>query len=61
VDVEKPKFNVKPQALPGKKRVAHDAKHTEVSGSLATISLKYVFVAASFSVSNFFFCNDAFI
>ncbi|TNN60163.1 putative exonuclease GOR [Liparis tanakae] len=29
VDVEKPKFNVKPQALPGKKRVAHDAKHTE--------------------------------
>ncbi|XP_034396655.1 RNA exonuclease 1 homolog [Cyclopterus lumpus] len=29
VDVEKPKLNVKPQALPGKKRVAHDAKHTE--------------------------------
>ncbi|XP_031705348.1 RNA exonuclease 1 homolog isoform X2 [Anarrhichthys ocellatus] len=26
---EKPKLNVKPQALPGRKRVAHDAKHTE--------------------------------
>lgn len=28
MDVEKP--NVKPQALPLKKRVAHEAKHTEV-------------------------------
>ncbi|KAL6114778.1 uncharacterized protein ACO6RY_05461 [Pungitius sinensis] len=29
-DVEKPKLSVKPQeSLPGKKRVAHDAKHTE--------------------------------
>uniref|UniRef100_A0AAQ4RSK3 Exonuclease domain-containing protein n=1 Tax=Gasterosteus aculeatus aculeatus TaxID=481459 RepID=A0AAQ4RSK3_GASAC len=28
-DVEKPKLSVKPQALPGK-RVAHDAKHTEL-------------------------------
>ncbi|XP_068422495.1 RNA exonuclease 1 homolog isoform X2 [Clinocottus analis] len=29
MDVEKPKLNVKPQAPLGRKRVAHDAKHTE--------------------------------
>ncbi|XP_049907406.1 RNA exonuclease 1 homolog isoform X3 [Epinephelus moara] len=29
MDVEKPEFNVKPQALPGKMRVAHEVKHTE--------------------------------
>ncbi|XP_019111228.2 RNA exonuclease 1 homolog isoform X2 [Larimichthys crocea] len=28
-DAEKLEFNVKPQVLPGKKRVAHEAKHTE--------------------------------
>nr|XP_020444048.1 uncharacterized protein LOC109953040 [Monopterus albus] len=28
-DVEKSEVNVKPQVLPGKKRVAHEAKHTE--------------------------------
>lgn len=28
--MEKPEFNVKPQALPGKTRVAHEVKHTEV-------------------------------
>ncbi|XP_040010717.1 RNA exonuclease 1 homolog isoform X2 [Xiphias gladius] len=29
MDVEKPELDVTPQALPGKKRVAHEAKHTE--------------------------------
>ncbi|XP_070759888.1 RNA exonuclease 1 homolog [Enoplosus armatus] len=31
MDVEKPELNVKPQALSGKKRVAHEAKHSEQS------------------------------
>lgn len=30
MDVEKSEVDVKPQALPGKKRVAHEAKHSEV-------------------------------
>lgn len=30
MEVEKPEFKVIPQELPGKKRVAHEAKHTEV-------------------------------
>lgn len=30
MDVEKPEVNVKPQEVPGKKRVAHEVKHTEV-------------------------------
>ncbi|XP_059192195.1 RNA exonuclease 1 homolog isoform X2 [Centropristis striata] len=29
MDVEKPELNVKPQATAGKKRIAHEAKHTE--------------------------------
>ncbi|XP_070689095.1 RNA exonuclease 1 homolog [Pempheris klunzingeri] len=29
MDVESPEFDVKPKVLPGKKRVAHEAKHTE--------------------------------
>ncbi|XP_022621009.1 RNA exonuclease 1 homolog isoform X1 [Seriola dumerili] len=29
IDVQKPQLNVTPPALPGKKRVAHEAKHTE--------------------------------
>ncbi len=33
MDVEKPEINVKPQALPIKKRVAHEVKHTEVHAS----------------------------
>ncbi|XP_042276575.1 RNA exonuclease 1 homolog [Thunnus maccoyii] len=29
IDVEKPEVNIKPQGLSGKKRMAHEAKHTE--------------------------------
>lgn len=30
MDTEKSEADVKPQGLPGKKRKAHEAKHTEV-------------------------------
>lgn len=43
MDVEKPEVNVKPQEVPGKKRVAHEVKHTEVHACIQCLSVGCVF------------------